>query len=429
MNTVHPLGFLPKMFTIKQRSSFNELRPVSLVKLERGLAQRSLLYCLEKGYFSLIHYLLQTGTCNARERDSENRTALMYCCFIEQDSWAQNMAMILLEYGAKVGDEDQRGLNALHYAISTRRLVLVRCYLGSLDFNPSEAMDIHGNTCLHYAASTGDIDIVRLVLMAMKRYRIDLSVKNNAGLTAHDIACQSDNEHCQDLIQSELALSEQNKLSSVPSETTSLTPLIFEPILDRRFSTTSQARSMMSARLRIGTPGAPLFISRTRSLRQPSSNSSTFAGESSASRSSILIDPTESRNIRLRRNKPLDLSLLNQAKSLPSLTPSSSNGQSDAFSASSSTWRDDFTKVFDRFQTLRTPSYRETIHPPLSTQIPIDLYQNIYSVGDTFKHESGGYAQSGLPGLDPSQKSSHRRRSSVVSAKFAPRLRKQTSKD
>ena len=129
------------MFTIRQRFSFHELRPVSLVKLERGIQQRSLLYCLEKGYFTLIHYLLQSDVCDARERDSEGRTALMYCCFIENNSWAQNMAMILLEYGAKIGDQDQRGLNALHYAIITKRMVLIRRYLASIDFNINQDSD------------------------------------------------------------------------------------------------------------------------------------------------------------------------------------------------------------------------------------------------------------------------------------------------
>ena len=41
-----------------------------MIKLERGLVQRSLLYCLERGYFSLIRYLLESGTGNSRERDS-----------------------------------------------------------------------------------------------------------------------------------------------------------------------------------------------------------------------------------------------------------------------------------------------------------------------------------------------------------------------
>ncbi|CAF0998720.1 unnamed protein product [Adineta ricciae] len=431
MNTIHPLGSLPKMFTIRQRFSFHELRPVSLVKLERGIRQRSLLYCLEKGYFTLIQYLLQSNVCDARERDSEDRTALMYCCFIENNNWAQNMAMILLEYGAKIGDQDQRGLNALHYAIITQRMVLIRHYLASIDFNLNQAIDINGNTCLHYAVSTGDLDIIHLVLNAMKRYSADLSMKNHFGLTAYDIACQQNNERCQTYLQNEIAHYEQNKIPSTPIYGS---PFSFEPIMDRHLSASSQTYSSISNRVRTATPAtyrhtrtvSPLSLRpASKSPSKPSASLSTLNNENSASRSSILIDPIESRNIILRRNKTLDLSLLNQAKSLANLKTTSTTSQNEHFSASSSTWRDDFTKIFDRFQTLKTPSYRETIHPPLSTEIPSDIYQNFYGTNDTFRSENGNFQPMTLPSLDSSQKF-NRRRSSVINAgmKFMSKIKK-----
>src|SRR6202040_246434 len=96
MNAIHHPILSSKMSTIRQRLPFSDVPSVNMIKVERGLLQRSLLYCFEKGYFSLIRHLLQSGTADARERDNEGRTSLMYCCFIDNDCWAQNVAMTLL---------------------------------------------------------------------------------------------------------------------------------------------------------------------------------------------------------------------------------------------------------------------------------------------------------------------------------------------
>ncbi|CAF1067467.1 unnamed protein product [Adineta steineri] len=429
MNTVHPLVFPPKLSPIRQRFTYHEFRPITLVKLERGILHRSLLYCLEKGYFSLIHYLLQSGATDPREHDSEGRTALMYCCFIDNDCWAENLAIILLEYGAKIGDQDQRGLNALHYAITTQRLSLVQHYIDSLDFNLNQAIDKNGNTCLHYAASTGNLEIIRLVLNVMKRYSIDLSIKNRFGLTAYDIACQTDNERCQNLLKNEIIHTEQSSTIAPLPVKTNLPPINCEPLTDRRLSITSRIHSTTSSRPRAFTPAtygatstgtAPLSFASAKPTRKLTSMSSFHSG-SSAGHSSMLIDPIESHHIKLRRNESLDLSLLNQAKTLSNLSLSSSTNQNNGLNASSSTWRNDFSKIFDRFQIIKTPSYRETIQPPLSNELPSDIGQNLYSGGDGYRYAAGSNPSSLSTAADDSQK---RRRSGLLSAKVVQRLRK-----
>ncbi|CAF4423916.1 unnamed protein product, partial [Adineta steineri] len=128
---------------------------------------------------------------------------------------------------------------------------------------------------------------------------------------------------------------------------TNLPPINCEPLTDRRLSITSRIQSTM------------------------------------------LIDPIESHNIKLRRNESLDLSLLNQAKTLSNLSLSSSTNQNNGLNASSSTWRNDFSKIFDRFQIIKTPSYRETIQPPLSNELPSDIGQNLYSGGDGYRYAAG----------------------------------------
>ena len=84
MNEPHPpIPSSSRMPSTRSRLPFSEAPSISMIKLERGLVHRSLLYCLERGYFSLIRYLLESGTGNVRERDAEGRTSLIYCCFIE----------------------------------------------------------------------------------------------------------------------------------------------------------------------------------------------------------------------------------------------------------------------------------------------------------------------------------------------------------
>jgi hypothetical protein len=157
-------------------------------------------------------------------------------------------------------------------------------------------------------------------------------------------------------------------------------------------------------------------MSSSKGLRKHYTSASSCNSESTVYPSSIFIDPIESRNIIIRRNKNLDLSLLNQAKTLSNLALSSSTSRSDVFSSSPLTWRNDFSKVFENFQTLKTPSYRETVHPPLSNELPGDIYQNLYDVTE--------YQPLPLPATDLSQKLANRRRSSAITARYVPKARK-----
>jgi hypothetical protein len=381
-----------------------------MTKLERGLVQRSLLYCLERGYFSLIRYLLESGLVNARERDSEGRTGLIYCCFINDDSWAQNMAMILLEKGAQVEDHDQRGLNALHYAIITQRIILVRRYLDSLDFDLNHSIDIHGNTCLHYACSTGNTNIVRSVLDAMKRYSLDLTVKNHSGLTACDVAYQLNFQHCQNLLRNEIELQERNNSAKI-----SIKPLFNRhlSVPDRKYSTASSSYCTGS------NASLPYFLSSSSSLRKRYQNTLNFTNENLLYPPAKFIDPIESHIIAFKRNECLDASLVKQVKKRPDFAPSPLTSSSTGFAssslasssagfssspltstsavfapsslASSSTvfdssstlsWREDVPKIFDQLQILKSHSYRKSVHPPLDTELPVELLDRLHGIGD-----------------------------------------------
>ncbi len=424
MNDIHQPIISPKMPAIRQRLRSNKIPSVRMIKLQRGLVQRSVLYCFEKGYFSFIRYLLESGTGDARERDNEGRNGLMYCCFIDNDCWAQSIALNLLQYGAKIEDQDQHGLNALHYAIITQRLVLIRRYLSSLDCNLNQTTDIHGNTFLHYACSTGNVDVVRLILNAMKRYSINATTKNRYGSTAYDIACQLNHERCRNLLRNEFILRDAHKLPLTKFHVSQVT---IESLNKRRSSIATPSCPISPSTYQTTTKTAvsvPILISNSKNFSTDCSSTSSSNNENVVYPPPIFVDPIKSRNMILTRNEILDTSLVNQIKNRPDFAPIPLISQSPIFNSSSSTWRDDFRKVLGQLQTFNTPSYKKTVHPPLSNELSCELFENLYGTGDADGHDCSNHQPLSPLRMGSSHKIIHRRRSSISSTKSLPKTKK-----
>ena len=425
MNVMQPSVFSSHLSPLRSRISSNERPSSRLPRTERGLVQRSLLYCLKRGYFSLIRYLLESGNGNIRERDAENRTVMMYCCFIENDSWADNMAMILLENGARIEDEDKNGLNALHYAIVMHRPILVRRFLASLDFNLHRSIDIHGNTCLHYACSTGNVDNVRAILDTMKRYSVDPTTRNHKGLTAYDVASQFNHVHCRNLLRDEDVFGERRQEPVTSASTVSITTI--EPINQRPLSIPARIRPRASTVTSQQTPSTvsiPILPSSSFQLPKCSPTASSIMNETVNYPPPILIDPIPSRITPLRHNVRLDRSLVNQVKQRFEFAPMPARDPSVLFNSSSKTWRGDFSKVCRQLERIKTPSYRQSVHALLNRDATSETLERAQRVGSSAKHDSTQNPSSASGSAVVNVKGSPQRRASITSIKSITKTKK-----
>ena len=68
-------------------------------------------FAIQHGYFRCVRYLLQLGY-DPNERDSQLRTPLILCTYIENNRWSLSLAQNLLEKSAKIALEDHARRNA-----------------------------------------------------------------------------------------------------------------------------------------------------------------------------------------------------------------------------------------------------------------------------------------------------------------------------
>ncbi|CAF1053992.1 unnamed protein product [Rotaria sordida] len=152
-------------------------------------------FAIQHGYFRCIRYLLQL-CYDPNERDSQLRTPLILCAYIENDRWSLSLAQNLLEKGAKIALEDHARRNALHHACALQRIHLVQLYLSCLDFN-LDARDCEGNTCLHYVAITGNCEIAELLIKSAEKMDIHLDqYVNRDGCSAAVLALKYGHIEC-----------------------------------------------------------------------------------------------------------------------------------------------------------------------------------------------------------------------------------------
>ena len=363
----------------------------------------NLIETIKNGYFQQVRFLIDHGE-DLDQRDSQRRTALMLCSFLEPEVWGVGICRMLIENGAKLYFRDIYGMNAFHYACVYERVDLVKVFLKAIDFNLVQG-DKQGNTALHYAVKAGNSVIVRLIVQAYVKYRINFDKQNNEGLTALEEAYKYNNRKCIRIIENPEVLTDIGNIdANIPLD---LKPVDFEIESEYRSSrkTLSRPRSTLSR------PRSTLSRPRSSILSHRSSKSSLLTQTEYSYRRSPTIYSYDTH--RYRRKEPeIELSpyeknnrniircvsmadLRNNPEYLFHLTPavnddvtgSSMNVPSKRPRAKSAfvrrsevvnenqepsfSWRTELKRLYLHFQYQCTPSYRETVTYNQEAYLPV----------------------------------------------------------
>ncbi|XP_071952717.1 uncharacterized protein [Antedon mediterranea] len=150
------------------------------------------------GQYQDVRTIIDTG-CDVNTRDPQKRTALITCCFIEQEDWAVGIARMLLEKEAKIGLTDRNGRNALIHACIYQRNKLISLFLKAIDYD-LDHRDCYGNTALFYAASCGNVKITTALIEKMLTFKLMIDQLNKWGMSALMEASRQGHTHCCDIL-------------------------------------------------------------------------------------------------------------------------------------------------------------------------------------------------------------------------------------
>lgn len=137
-----------------------------------------------------------TSGVNVNSKCEKGNTALIQLCFLDKDSLAISIATSLLKRGAKIDATNTNGLSALSTAVLSHKENIVALFLeeaGNFDMN---SKDKKGKTALFHAASIGNINILKLLINALRKYQLSVDVADNLGMTPLMQACINGNVDC-----------------------------------------------------------------------------------------------------------------------------------------------------------------------------------------------------------------------------------------
>ncbi|XP_031556157.1 inversin-A-like [Actinia tenebrosa] len=152
--------------------------------------------------FKQVYFLMNYGV-DLNTRNVAGKTALMQLCELRPEETAIVLSKALVKRGARIELCDRNGKNSLVYAILHQREKLSRYFLEEAIHYDLNAKDMDGNTALSHAAAIGSMEIIRLIVRLLKKFRLSVDVPNNKGETPLMRAAKQGHISCAKFILSE----------------------------------------------------------------------------------------------------------------------------------------------------------------------------------------------------------------------------------
>ncbi len=157
---------------------------------------------VKAGACERVRYLIRRASTN-REVNAACGTLqmrpLMAACYVTDGKKRRSMVQLLLAKGANPTLVDAHGRNAVMYACALALGGVVADLVRNCDFDLNAA-DENGNTALHFSAMAGERGVLEKMLKEMRKYRLDISVRNCYFLTPLAVALLRGHWDCVQLL-------------------------------------------------------------------------------------------------------------------------------------------------------------------------------------------------------------------------------------
>ena len=142
-----------------------------------------------------MRYLLEKG-CNPNGPAGRNEIRpLMVAAYVNNSRKQSAIFKCLLKHGADPMLCDVYGRNSIMYACALGLRDATQLMIKDSDYDLN-ATDMYGDTLLHFCAKTGNVQVLCVVLRAMLKHRMDISVQNHADLTPLSLAVLDGHYEC-----------------------------------------------------------------------------------------------------------------------------------------------------------------------------------------------------------------------------------------